>query len=502
MNKYKMAAFLLSSPLIIHISNPAEGLYTQVLANEVTTANSRVISMDKNLVTYKLLEDYDFYSKYSADFDAYIKKRTGTSNSYLNYINGVTKYNKSKEESVYEVENLICAFDSVLYSDPVIKMIYEINEESEKNKDKAWLITKKSLIYDAAWTTNVYERALGGVDMTELYKYLFKKNPTTTIIKDLNNEETIVYGLYTGLIGRELTSSDRKNIEDGKGYELLDLTKKQYDDYLNHVKLRNVINEYAIDYIQEEYSHLSVRKKIKSKYNIDIFSVTTKSQRKSIYMKSLINYIYDDETAQAYYKEILQQNGYILVPGSNPYKPSEEIGGTSSSTMNNPSKAEKPTTNKPEVENSTSTKGNSNRNWTLVPFNKQNKYTVKHYYGLNSLNAEKMKEQGSQFYYVRLGNEIIESNVIVSKDLNQDELREILGNAFEGTKWQHVEALREQLIFVNNHIVKFDIDETYDLNKINKKFKKSNVFIGKDTKENIAKLKKETDAGGEKDEEK
>lgn len=449
--------------------------------------------LSKEAVRYKVLEGYGFGEKYNSEFAAYLKKNGISDAEYRKYINDTEKYNGSKEEKTYEVEELLCVFDTVLYTNPVVKSIYEINKESVKDKDKAWEMMKKSYIYDVDWLTQIYEEAFDSADMEKVYKYIFKKNPTTTIINDLSKKSTLKYGLYSGLLGRELTSDDRDKISAGKGYELSGISKSEYEEYLKFLNIRNKINECEIRYIKEYYIHSNVRSKIKNKYGVDIFTKLSDKQRLSVYNASLVNFNYNDSIAQGHMVDYLVFNGVIKGPGSTDL-PQEDIGGTGTGSIYNPLLPEKnPQVLKPSEENNLNNDGYYGEfgdDWKAFLPSEMSNLTVQYYYnGKYKLDGSETSDN-KNYYYMKIGDNTYLTNVLVEKEFTESTLRDVLEQVFEELKWKVVESSDELLVFVNNEIVIIKRQDTYNLKELNESLNKIKVLIGEVSQKQIEDLQK------------
>lgn len=492
-NKSKQVVIMLGAHLIIvNAGSVVDSGPLYVYANEVKEENVKSKSLvSQEVVRYKALEKYGFAEKYNSDFAAYLKKKGVSDTEYRQYVSDTKKYLDSKEEKVYEIENLIYIFDTAIYTDKVVKSIYEINKEEVKNKEKAWDMTKKGFIYDIDWITQIYEETLSSADIEKIYKYIFKKNPTDAILKDLKNKSTLKYGLYSGLIDRELTSADRNKIAAGKGYELVGVSKEEYSDYLKYINVRIKINKHEVQYIKEYFSHLSVREKVKKKYGADIFTKLSDKQRVAVYNSSLVNFNYNDTMAEKAIRGYLIENGVIKGPSSQD-EPPIDVGGIGMGSTTSPLLPEKVY---PMAEDEEDRKFNINgnygdfgRDWKALSPSEMNNLTVNHYYTGKYKLEDRKESKDKKYYNMRIGKDLYITNVVVEENFTEEKLKEVLEVSFDGLKWKVVVSNEEIMIFVNNQIVVIERGEIYNLKKLNKELNKAEVYIGEISQEEIDKL--------------
>lgn len=511
-NKHRIAIGALSSQLMIGaIMAVSAGEVNVAFADEVLNIqNKNVKDLKINDVRYKALEKYGFSLKYDSGFAAYLKRNGVSNTEYEQYVNKTKKYIGTNEEKIYQIENLMYIFDGAIYTNPIVKSIYKQNLDYTKNKDKAWEKFKQGAIYDIDWLLKVYEDSLESTDMVKLYKYLFKKVPTKDIEADLNSKSGLIYGLYSGVLKRELTSEDRNKISSGRGYELLGLDSQGYNEYLSYIKLRDKINKYEISYIKEYSIHSTVRSKIKNKYGVDIYTALTDKQRLSVYNSSLVNFNYDDKIAQSHIEDILSFEGIINQPETNPNGPAEEIGGESDTSTLNPLEEEKNPVvmedeklweydylGKPDINF-----GIFGPEFTIVPPSKQNNYTAQYYYNGKYVAGVEAEAGDKKYYYIKMGENNIITKTRVEKDFTDNTFIKLMNLALNEGKWKIITTNNAYLIFVNNAIVNIKREDIYNLKELNKELSNIDLSIGEISEKEIEVLKKAEEIEKNKDKDK
>ena len=280
------AQFLVGSAFI-----PIENTYYTSFAEERVNGASQYSTSSRIAdVVGEAVSAYGLGKTYNSGFASYLNKKGISNREYESYVSGTNKYTGSNVEKAEKIENLTYIFDISLYTHPIVKSIYNWNVSTYKNKDTSWTNFKKGAIYDEDWLADIFYESLDGLDMIKAYKYLFKKVPTATIEKDLNSKGTIKYGLYSGVLKRELTKDERDKIKNGLGYDLLGVSKAEYKAYQSYRKLKEKIVKKEIMYIKETLIHSEVRDKIKRKTGKDIYSKLSDNERLYVYNMSLNNF--------------------------------------------------------------------------------------------------------------------------------------------------------------------------------------------------------------------
>lgn len=473
--------------------------YAQERVDEknIKSRNSQVMS-----VVSEVLNEYGLEETYNEGFFDYLSKNGITKNQYQNYIENRKKYKGSGVEKSYKIENLTYVFDQVIYTHPIVKSIYEQNKSLFKDKDLAWKNFKKGAIYDTEWLATVFEESIEYADMEKVYKYLFKKVPTTIIKKDLENKDTIKYGLYSGIIQRELTQEERDKIESGRGYELMGVSKSEYDAYKSYINLKEKITEKQISYIKETFIHENVRNKIKREIGVDIYKEFTLQERLSVYNVSLNNYNYDEDIAEKSYKLLLMNKGKI----ERPVEDSTNDGVTAGGSTNPVEKEENPiiiqgdTIKEYEyLDKDDSKYGIFGSEGESVELSYKNLYTPQYYYGKVNYSDLTQNVIDEKYYVVKVGDKIYFTEIRQEEKISNDTFIDIIKTVFEeNSLWKVISSQKEHLLFANNKIQTIDIKEEYSLKEINKNIKDLDMKIIIMTREQAKKIKDEKkDAGGE-----
>lgn len=492
-----VGACLLSGIILFNSSNFITVSYAKV-------TNSKSASDLNEFVIGKVVEGYDILNTYDDTFASYLLKK-GVST--LNYRACVTYFNNHKNDKIallYEVENLLYSFDTILYTDKVIQGMYKNNLEAKKDKDKAWNETVKSLIYDTNWVSKVYDENISKkLDIEKLYKYRFKREMSKKELEYAKNPKNLIYILYSGILGKDLDESNIKLIDKGKGYELLGITSTEYKEYQTYISNLKKILAVSEGYIKAYKIHSQVRKNIITKHKIDIFKELSDADRKMVYEKSLSNYVYDEKKAENVFMSVLEG-----------YSSDSSNGGTGGTGDGNGSGGsgsgqKPPITNDSIINTPVDDEGKEDidgseeeeiagddelededyeyleeilkplgpQSSDIIHAIKNNKYTSTYYSKLGQMiniyndNINKsilMIDMGEQKVYTLVE---VENNSISATDF-----RTVMNQiAIEGSG-KLVESKEEMLLFVNNAIATIEKEEeNYKINEVNRAMETANI---------------------------
>lgn len=450
-----------------------------------TEASSRNISIEKEALLNEIIKKYGLIDVYDKDFAKYLNQKGVSEADYKTCVKFLEEHKKDNMRTFYEIENNVYSFDTILYTNPIIKSIYSFNlTKLNGNKEKAWDETVSSLIFDYEWLNEAYsENIKSRLDIEKLFKYKFKREMSVKELEYSKDTSKYKYIWYSGILGKDLEDSDIKKIDRGNGYELLGLTKEDYSEYKSYISKRKKILKYAESYIKKYKIHENVRKELLSKYGIDIFKKLTELDRDMVYKESLINYLYNEKKAKEMYISIFKSRGFIK--NTTTSKPSSGITGDSiQNTPNKPNgEKENVLSNgsnltdkdyeyikdllKPILENS------SQEIYGI----KNNKYTSSYYAKLVKMLELYDKDANKQVIMISVGDEKIYTIVEVEKDkIGFSDFRFIMHQIEIEFSGKIVESQKELLLFVNNAIATIEKkDEGYGLSEINKSLETANV---------------------------
>ena len=497
------AQFLVGSAFI-----PIENTYYTSFAEERVNGASQYSTSSRIAdVVGEAVSAYGLGKTYNSGFASYLNKKGISNREYESYVSGTNKYTGSNVEKAEKIENLTYIFDISLYTHPIVKSIYNWNVSTYKNKDTSWTNFKKGAIYDEDWLADIFYESLDGLDMIKAYKYLFKKVPTATIEKDLNSKGTIKYGLYSGVLKRELTKDERDKIKNGLGYDLLGVSKAEYKAYQSYRKLKEKIVKKEIMYIKETLIHSEVRDKIKRKTGKDIYSKLSDNERLYVYNMSLNNFNYDKSKAEKAFMLLLERKEE-MDSGKPIESPKEDSGISDGAVLNPVGKEENPikvpgnTLDDYEyLDKVQPDYGIFGPDFEIIPQSSKTVYTAQYYY--DGKNIAETQELEDKFYVIQVGEELIPTRVKVEEKITDEVLLKILKAATEKEhKWRVITSRNEHLVFINNKIITLEIKEEYSLKDLNKELAELNVGIVKMSKEDIQKIEdeKSKEEGAEKDE--
>lgn len=492
-----VGACLLSGIILFNSSNFITVSYAKV-------TNSKSSNDLNEFVIGKVVDGYDILNTYDDTFASYLLKKGINT---LNYRTCVTYFNNHKDDKIsllYEIENLLYSFDTILYTDKVVQGMYKNNLETTKDKDKAWNETVKSLIYDTNWLSKVYDENISNkLDIEKLYKYRFKREMSKKELEYAKDPKNLIYILYSGVLGKDLDESNIKLIDKGKGYELLGITATEYKEYRTYISNLKKILAVSEGYVKAYKIHSQVRKNIIAKHKIDIFKELSDADRKMVYEKSLSNYVYDEKKAERVFMSVL--DGYSS-NGSN--------GGTGGTGDGNGSggsgSGEKPPiTNDSIINTPVDDEGKEDldgyeeeeiagddelndedyeyleeilkplgpQSSQIIHAIKSNKYTSAYYSKLGQMINIYNSNRNKSILMVDMGEEKIYTLVEVEgNSISSTDFRTVMNQIVVEGDGKLVESKKEMLLFVNNAIATIEKkEEEYIINKINEAMETVNV---------------------------
>lgn len=469
-------------------------------------ASSKIINVSNNAFLNEVVKKYGLFTTYDKEFASYLKKKGISESEYNSCIDYEKVHKDDNIKMLYDIENLTYAFDTILYTNPIVKLIYERNLDIYTNKDVAWDNTIKGMLYDTKWGKGIYTSAIPNyVDIELLFKYKFNRDMSSKEKEYAKNINNLIYLFYSGTLNRDLEDSEISKIKTGKGYELLGITSKEYKEYEKYISRKNQILKVSEGYIKSYKIHEKVRTTIKNKYKIDIFTKLTDSDRKSVYEQSLVNYMYNDEKAEEVFVSILRTRGYL---DSTPTKPSTSITGDS--LINKPDKehgekeedlssGDLPSDEDYEyIEELLKPLGPDKEN--IIHSIEDSKYTSNYYAKLGSMLDIYKENKDKKVLVVTVGDMSLYTVIEISEgSISSMDFETVLNQMAIEFSAKIVDSKKEILVFVNNAIATFERkDGTYKINEINDGFKATStkfkiVSIEEAMREYLVKIAKEVE---------
>lgn len=442
-------------------------------------ASLRSVDVSTKTFLNEVIKRYGVFDAYDKEFASYLKKKGISESDYKLCVDFEKTHKDDKIKLFYEIDNLVYAFDTMLYTDPIVKLIYKNNLATYKDKDVAWENTVKGLLYDTTWGRNIYKNSISKyVDIELLFKYKFNREMSKKEQEYAKDPTKLIYLFYSGTLNRDLEDSEISKIKSGKGYEILGITSKEFKEYEKYISKKNQILSVSEGYIKSYKIHEKVRNNIKTKYGIDIFSKLTDWDRKSVYEQALVNYVYSEEKATEVFTSILKSRGYL---DSAPFKPSTSI--TSDSIMNKPDKehgekeedissGDLPTDKDYEyIEELLKPLGPGSEE--IIYSIKESQYTSNYYAKLGTMLDIYKENKDKKVLVVTVGEMNLYTVIEVSEDsISSVDFETVLNQIAIEFSGKRVDSEKEMLIFVNNAIATIMSKEgMYKIEEINDAFK-------------------------------